>query len=136
MWLEYMNIVINLTNYNTNEIWFYVSGNPLTMSFSSYLIHMYIINLFCVVKTYVTKLLKWLFGYIHVLRQSNLSIWYIPFLKLLCIIFFAQKVKTCSFREHIFSLITNEAAQFVFLAVWDILVSTRGWDKNFMLLFP
>jgi hypothetical protein len=33
-------------------------------------------------------------------------------------------------------LLTNETAQFLFLAVWDILVSTRGWDKNFTLLFP
>ena len=32
--------------------------------------------------------------------------------------------------------LTNETAQFLFLAVWDILVSTRGWDKNFILLFP
>ena len=30
----------------------------------------------------------------------------------------------------------SEMSRPVFLAVWDILVSTRGWDKNFTLLFP
>jgi hypothetical protein len=35
-----------------------------------------------------------------------------------------------------FSFLTNETAEFLFSAVWDILVFTRGWDKNFTLLFP
>jgi len=34
------------------------------------------------------------------------------------------------------TFLTNETAQFLSLAVWNILVSTRGWDKNFTLLFP
>ena len=31
---------------------------------------------------------------------------------------------------------TNETAQFLSLAMWDILVLIRGWEKNFTLLFP
>ena len=37
---------------------------------------------------------------------------------------------------QMYVFLTNETVQFLFLAVWDILVSTRGWDKNFTLLFP
>ena len=41
-------------------------------------------------------------------------------------------------REYtmIYLFLTNETAQFLFLAVWDILVSTREWDKNVMLPLP
>ena len=43
---------------------------------------------------------------------------------------------TTTQQEVKLHFLTNETAQFLCLAVWGILVSNRGWDKNFKLLFP
>ena len=50
---------------------------------------------------------------------------------------FRQKsMKILRTEEASLPFLTNETAQFLFSAVWDILVSTSGWDNNFTLLFP